>query len=204
MIRVLIADDDPVWRRTLRQAVGQMGYRVEVVHDGLEAWRALRGDDAPPLAVLNWEMPGMDGVEVCQRVRELSVDCVTYTILLTAKDAKEDVVSGLLAGADDYITKPFHLDEFRARIQVGERIIGLQSQLARRVADLEESLSQVKRLHGLLPICTYCKKIRNDKDYWQAVESYITQHTEAHFSHGICPDCRVRHVQPLLETLPSP
>jgi sigma-B regulation protein RsbU (phosphoserine phosphatase) len=107
----------------------------------------------------------------------------------------------LEAGADDYLTKPFDPQELRARIKVGERILGLQTSLAERVTELEDALSRVKQLQGLLPICSYCKKIRDDQNYWEQVESYISKHTEAQFSHGICPDCYAQFVTPDIERL---
>ena len=105
------------------------------------------------------------------------------------------------AGADDYITKPFDRDELRARLEVGRRIVELQRSLARRVQQLEEALARVKQLQGLLPICSYCKKIRDDRNYWQQLESYLSDHSEAQFSHGICPDCYEKIVKPDLECL---
>jgi response regulator RpfG family c-di-GMP phosphodiesterase len=110
-------------------------------------------------------------------------------VLLTALRSGADVVSGLDAGADDYVTKPFDLEELRARIHVGVRVITLQDKLAQRVAELQAALANVKQLHGLLPICSYCKRIRGDDQYWQQVESYIAARSDAQFSHGICPAC---------------
>src|SRR5207237_6416573 len=99
------------------------------------------------------------------------------------------IVTGLTAGADDYIVKPFQRDELHARVRVGERLLELQATLADRVKELEAALARVKLLHGLLPICSYCKKVRDDQNYWQQVESYISAHSGVQFSHGICPGC---------------
>lgn len=197
-MRVLIAEDDPVSSRMLHHSLENWGYHVEAVPDGVSAWQALRRDDAPPLAILNWMMPGMDGPKICRKVRESLGPRAVYIILLTARNRVEDVVDGLLAGADDYVAKPFDAEELRARVQVGERIVGLQSQLTERVIQLENAMSQVKRLQGLLPICSYCKKIRDDKDYWQAVDTYIASHSDAYFGHSICPDCHDQYIKPLI------
>ncbi len=200
-MKVLIAEDDPVSRRMLEAALQKWGFEVVVAADGQEAWRALEGEGAAELAILDWMMPGMDGVEVCRKVRARSAHSSLYVILLTTRGSRGDVVAGLEAGADDYVTKPFDQGELHARVQVGVRVLGLQRTLSNRVQELEEALARVKRLQGLLPICTYCKKIRNDRNYWQQVESYIGEHTEAEFSHGICPDCYEKYAKPEIAKL---
>jgi CheY-like chemotaxis protein len=162
---------------------------VAAACDGREAWEILIGPTAPKLAILDWLMPGLEGAELCRRVRARPSAEPPYLILLTSRDSKSDVVAGLEAGASDYITKPFDREELRARVEVGRKVVELQASLSARVRELEEALAHVKQLRGLLPICCYCKKVRNDSNYWQQVESYISDHTEARFSHGICPDC---------------
>jgi sigma-B regulation protein RsbU (phosphoserine phosphatase) len=191
-MRVLIADDDEVSLGLIEHSLGEWGYEVIAVADGAAAWAVLDGPEAPLLAILDWLMPGMDGVEVCARVRARATPdspCSPYLVLLTIKSGKSDVVAGLEAGADDYLSKPFDRDELRARIQAGRRIVELQQSLAARVTELGDALAQVKHLRGLLPICSYCKKIRNDTNYWQQIEAYITEHSDAKFSHSICPEC---------------
>jgi sigma-B regulation protein RsbU (phosphoserine phosphatase) len=200
-VRILIAEDDRVSRRVLEATLTKWGYDVIVTCDGDEAWRELRSKGAPKLAILDWMMPEIDGVEVCRKVRETPRSQPTYIILLTARGRKEDIVAGLQAGADDYVTKPFDREELRARVQVGVRIVELQMSLADRVRELEDAISQIKQLQGLLPICSYCKKIRDDQNYWQQVETYITGHSEAQFSHGVCPDCYEKYVKPELMEL---
>lgn len=197
-MRILIADDDAVSRMVLQAALRSWGHEVAVVNDGDAAWEHLRGDDPAPIAILDWIMPGIVGPELCRRARELSRAVPSYLILLTARGATSDVVVGLDSGADDYITKPFDPAELRSRLKVGERIIGLQARLAERVRELETALGQVKQLKGLLPICSYCKKVRGDSDYWLKVESYVAAHTEARFTHGVCPTCWEEVVVPEL------
>ena len=200
-MKVLIAEDDTVSRRLLEATLMRWGYEVVVASDGVEAWEALQGDDAPSLAILDWMMPGMDGLELCRRIRKMPNSTPPYLILLTAKGRRADLVTGLEAGANDYVTKPFNREELRARVQVGVRMVELQQNLADRVKALEEALARVKQLQGLLPICSYCKKIRDDQNYWQQVESYIAEHSQAQFSHSICPDCYEKLVKPELDQL---
>lgn len=196
-MRILIAEDSVVPRRILQTTLTGWGHEVVVTTDGSQAWAALQEARAPKLAVLDWVMPGLDGPEVCAKLRALLTHEPTYVILLTGRDAKEDVVTGLRAGANDYVTKPFDPEELRARIRVGEQMVELQAELASRVRELEEALDQVKRLRRLLPMCCYCKKIRDDRDYWQQVDEYLIEHSEVRFSHGICPGCLDRELQAL-------
>jgi diguanylate cyclase (GGDEF)-like protein len=128
-MRVLIADDDPVARRLLELTLTKWGYQVVPVASGLEAIQALQAADAPGLAVLDWEMPGIEGIEVCRRSRKLAEGRYTYIILLTARDRKQDIVEGLQAGADDYICKPFDTYELQARVRAAGRIVELQDEL---------------------------------------------------------------------------
>ncbi len=196
--RVLIAEDDPVSCRVLERTLRGWGHEVVVTRTGAEAWEALQDDAAPRLAVLDWMMPGLEGPEVCRRVRALARPIPTYLILLTARGDTDDVVAGLDSGADDYVTKPFDRNELRSRVRVGERVLALQQGLAERIEQLEEALGQVKELSGLLPICCYCKAVRDDHNYWHRVETYITAHSSAKFTHGICPGCWVDVVEPEL------
>jgi two-component system, cell cycle response regulator len=126
---VLIAEDDPIFRRVLQSWFKKWGYQVTAAGNGLEAWNALQIDGAPQLAVLDWMMPEMDGLELCRRIRGQSDGPYRYVLLLTAKDDRQDVVAGLDAGADDYLTKPFDADELRARVRAGKRILELQRAL---------------------------------------------------------------------------
>ena len=188
-MRALIADDDRIATEILSNALQRMNIVVDVAHDGGTAWDRLIAGDAPSLAVIDWMMPTVDGLELCRRIRQDPALSHMYVVLLTGRDDRKDVVAGLDAGADDYIVKPFDPDELRARVQVGIRVLTLQERLADRVAELQDALTSVKRLQGLLPICSYCKRIRGDDQYWQQVDSYIVEHSDAQFTHGICPPC---------------
>lgn len=128
-MRILIADDDPVSCRLLDGLLRKWGYQVLVAHNGTEAWEMLQADQAPRIALLDWMMPGLDGLEICRRVRARSSQAYVYVMLLTANDKVGNLVEGLESGADDYLTKPFHPQELRARLRVGLRILDLESGL---------------------------------------------------------------------------
>jgi len=198
-MKILIAEDNPVSRRVLEATLEKFGHQVMVADDGAQAWTALQRADAPSLAILDWMMPGLDGVEICRRVREIPTSTPPYIILLTAKSERGDVVAGLDAGANDYLTKPFDRAELRARVQVGVQVLELEKNLADRVSELEDALAQVKQLQALLPICSYCKNIRDEQNYWQQLDSYLMEHSDVMFSHGICPDCYQKVVQPQID-----
>jgi len=187
--RVLVAEDHYVSRHLLERNLMNWGFSVVTAEDGEAALGILEGDDAPPLAIVDWMMPKMDGLEVCSRVRQRLNRPYVYLVLLTAKSQKEEIAAGLEAGADDYVIKPFDPDELRARLTVGQRVVALERALAKQVHDLEAALADVRKLKGLLPICMYCKSVRDDKDYWHQIEEFIHTETGTDFSHGICPTC---------------
>jgi phosphoserine phosphatase RsbU/P len=198
-VRILIAEDEPVSRRLLQSVLTKWGYDVVVTSDGTQAWEALQQENPPLLVILDWMMPGLNGPQICRMARHLPKTQSTYIILLTAKGEKDDIVRGLAAGANDYVTKPFDSEELQARVQVGVRMVELQLRLETHVKELQEALSHVNQLQGIIPICCNCKKIRDDQNYWQRVEHYIARNAEAQFSHGICPDCYVQVFRPQLE-----
>jgi two-component system cell cycle response regulator len=128
-VKILVADDEGATRLKLETLLAKLGYEVILAHDGAEAWEVLQREDAPTLAIIDWIMPGIDGVEVCRRVRMSGKRPYVYLIMLTVKDEKQDLVAGMEAGADDYLSKPFDLDELRVRLRAGERILALQDEL---------------------------------------------------------------------------
>lgn len=200
MPRVLIADDDLVHCKMLAKMLTPLGLDIEIHHDGEAAYASLLANP-PHVAILDWNMPGVDGVEICRRLRAQTKKAPTYVLMLTGREDIADLVLALEAGADDYLAKPAQKDELRARIMNGLRMIDLQLTLARRVQELEEALANVKMLQGLLPICSYCKSVRNDDNYWQKVEAYFAEHADVRFSHGICPGCFESIVEPQLRAL---
>jgi DNA-binding response OmpR family regulator len=202
-MKVLIAEDDLTSRNVLSAILKKEGCEVQATVNGVQALEAMRQPDAPKLAILDWMMPEMDGVEVCRQLSANKAEQPPYLIILTTRDKKEDIVAGLAAGANDYLTKPFSVAELRARIGVGRRMLEVQAQLASTIAELREAANHIKTLRGIVPICAKCKKIRDDKGYWERVEVYVARHSEAQFSHGLCPDC-MQALYPGLELKPRP
>ena len=194
-MKILVVEDEPVSRSLLSAALRVKMVDYVAVGDGEAAWDILQQDFDIKLVLLDWVLPGIDGLEVCRRSRTLPGNLSPYIIMLTGNDRKEDVVQGLEAGADDYITKPFDRAELFARINVGLRMQSLQQSLNDRVKELEAALIQVNELQGLVPICAYCKKVRDDKNFWQQVETYVSDRSAARFSHGICPDCKSKMME---------
>jgi DNA-binding response OmpR family regulator len=192
-MKVLIAEDDATTNTMLESILTKWGYDVVCAHDGEEAWEKLQQPDSPKLVILDRMMPKMDGLEVCRRIREKDPLNLTYVIHLTTLSGKNDIVDGLRAGANDYVTKPFNNEELRARMAVGAKMVGLQVDLADKVEALVKALAHIKQLQGVLPICAYCHKIRDDKEVWQKLEAYVEDHSDARFSHSYCPECLDKH-----------
>jgi sigma-B regulation protein RsbU (phosphoserine phosphatase) len=185
-MKVLIVDDDTVTRLLLVATLRKLGYEPITARNGREAWQIFQNDTFPIL-ISDWMMPELDGLELCRLVRAENRTRYTYIILLTMLGGKGCFLEGMRAGADDFITKPFDEDQLAARLHVAQRIVNLQR--------------EIKQLQGLLPICSYCKKIRDDREQWQQLEHYIASRTDAVFSHGICNECYARYVQPQLTAL---
>jgi sigma-B regulation protein RsbU (phosphoserine phosphatase) len=183
-MNILIAEDEAVSRNILRSVLEAAGYRVTAAANGLEALDAWRIAESR-VVISDWLMPELDGLDLCRRIREARQDRYTYYILLTGRSGKDSYLTAMDAGIDDFITKPVDADELKARLRVAERILGLRE--------------RIDALEGLLPICSYCKRIRDDKQTWNALEGYIEQRSGAEFSHGVCPDCYRKHLEPGLE-----
>lgn len=174
-MKILIAEDDPVAAEILQMALESFGHDVTRASNGLEAWTAF---DREPvrLVVSDWMMPGVDGLCFCQNIRSRPKTPYTYFILLTSQETKrENYDLATAAGVDDFLSKPLDQPTIRMRVRVAERILRFTS--------------EVGQLQDLIPICAYCRKIRNDGNYWQLVETYIKEQTGSNFTHGICPTC---------------
>ena len=186
-MKILAVEDDPVARAVLRQALRRLGHETVEAADGEAAWAVLQNESFR-VVVSDWMMPRSDGLELCRRVRGRMGAEYQYFILLTSRDATaENQTEAADAGVDDFLTKPLDFPELWTRLRVAERIL--------------RYTTQVRQLEEMLPICSYCKKIRDDKNYWQQIEGYISDRTGSDFSHSVCPDCYQRVVIPELEKM---
>ncbi len=192
-MKVLVAEGDNTSMVLLAETLRRWGYDVVTACDGKAAWQSLSEHNGPLLAIIDTDLSQMAGLEICRQLRKTPTTTPVYVLLLATKGTKEDVVAGLEAGANDYVVRPFDYDELRARLAVGRQVVELQKTLATRIKELEDAVAHIKHLHGVLPICCICKRIRDDEGAWNELESYITQHSDAGFSHGICPECRIEH-----------
>ena len=191
---ILIADDTPENLRLLSEMLETQGYRVRAVTSGKRALGSVQAA-LPDLILLDIMMPDMNGYEVAHELQKDQRTNHVPIIFISALSDIKDKVNAFTAGGVDYISKPFQLEEVLARVETHLKLRALQRQLEQRVQELEQALKQVRLLSGLLPICANCKKIRDDQGYWHQVEVYIRDHSEANFSHGLCPDC-VRELYP--------
>ncbi|BET66551.1 hypothetical protein ASA1KI_14690 [Opitutales bacterium ASA1] len=186
-LKILVAEDELVTRKLIEKFLENQGFRVRSFANGADAWSYFQSHPVN-VVVSDWMMPDMDGLDLCRKVRAVSRDEYTYFILLTAMSRSHDNLHAAVdAGVDDFLPKPINPDDMWMRLRVAERIIGFAS--------------QVRALEQLIPICSYCKKVRNDSNLWQAVDSYLSQQTGRDLSHSICPECLERVFKEEVEEL---
>jgi DNA-binding response OmpR family regulator len=194
-MKILIAEDDPVSVKILQFTLQHWGHEVICTASGEEAWEHF---DRDPVRVIvsDWMMPGLDGLALCQKVRDRAKTDYTYFILLTAiNTGRDNLRKAMDTGIDDFLTKPLDREGIFKRLRVAERIL--------------QFTTEIKALKELIPICMYCKRVRDDSDYWQQVETYIHDQTGSNFSHGICPECFNKQInslpgRPALSVAPKP
>ena len=191
-MNILIADDDPTSIILLESLVKKMGFCFSSQINGDLAWKEIK-EKKPEIILLDWNMPGYTGLDLLEIIRSKEYEIQPYVIMITAREKKENIETALNKGADDYITKPFHPGELKARIDAGKRIVKLQQKLFARILDLNNAMSHIKTLQGLLPICMHCHKIRSDQKSWEKIEEYLENHSDVKLSHGICPDCMKKY-----------
>jgi DNA-binding response OmpR family regulator len=186
-MKILIAEDEPLAAKILQNALESLGHEVMAAGHGTAAWEAFDRDPVR-LIVSDWLMPGLDGLDLCRKVRDRKQTPYTYFILLTSQETKpENYDLATEAGVDDFLSKPLDRPTIRMRLRVAERILRFTT--------------QVRQLQELIPICSQCRKVRNDKNYWQGVETYINEQTGSNFTHGICPECTEKYLADLQKLL---
>ena len=175
-MKILVAEDDAVSRFALLTRLKRMGHEVVACEDGREAWHAFL-NERPKIVLTDWMMPELNGLEFVGRIRAERRLQYTYIIMLTALGGKESFLQGMRAGVDDFVTKPVDNGGLEARLRVAERVLSLQR--------------QASDLRGLLPICMYCKKIRDEENHWHPLETYVGGRTELSFEQALCPQCKI-------------
>lgn len=185
-MKVLSVEDDPVSQMVLEATIKSLGHEVVLAADGEEAWAAL-SDPTLHAVVCDWWIPGIDGLDLCRRVRARGGDYVYFALITNQSASGENLDAAFAAGVDDFLAKPLDLRELKLRLHVAARILGFTA--------------QVQQLESYLPICAYCKKIRDDKNYWEQIETYVAARTGTRFSHGICPDCYQHITVPQMKKL---
>jgi len=185
-MRILIIEDDPVASAVLQASLRSLGHEFTVAVNGDEGWTRFSADPRR-VVISDWMLPGIDGLELCRRIRRRGGD-YTYFILLSSQTTSPDNLDqATAAGVDDFLTKPAKPAELKARLHVADRIL--------------HYATQVQQLESFIPICSYCKKVRDDKNYWNQIESYINSRTGSSFSHGVCPDCYTDVLVPQMKAI---
>lgn len=185
-MKVLAIEDQPMAALQLTAALRALGHEPEGARDGMAAWEQLQQRPFR-VVVSDWRMPGIDGLDLCRMIRQRGGDYVYFILISAAGVTRETREAALQAGVDDFLAKPIDPDELGMRLHVAERILGFTA--------------QVKQLESFLPICGYCKKVRDDKKYWKEIEAYMSERDGTRFSHGVCPNCYDRVVVPQLKKL---
>ena len=173
-MKILIVEDNAVSAAVLEAALVKLGHQPTRAADGILGWDAFQCDPVR-VVVSDWLMPGMDGLDLCKRIRAHGAEYVYFILLSAQESSGGNLEQAIEAGVDDFLHKPVKIDELRMRLHVAARIFNYST--------------QVQQLESFIPLCSYCKKVRDDKNYWSQIESYINTRTGSQFSHGVCPDC---------------
>ena len=186
-MKILVVDDEPTALLVFQSALQSLHYEVVSATDGEKAWEALAADRTLRVVLCDWLLPRLDGLGLCRRVREHREDYISFILITQLQSSDENIEEALAAGVDAFLTKPLAIHQLRLCLHVAERILGFTS--------------EIRQLQEFLPICSYCKKIRDDHNYWQQLEAYFEKNSGTHFSHGVCPECYQKYVLPELESL---
>lgn len=186
---ILIIDDDPNLRKTLADILRLKGYETVSAANGTDALTLLR-ENPVNLALIDIGLPDISGVEVLKRIKADYPS--TEAIILTGNATLDSAIEAANSGAFSYLVKPYDIEQLMLNIRRAIEKLQTEADRVRLILELRAALAKVKQLEGIIPICSYCKKIRDDQESWQQLESYITEHSEALFSHGICPECFIK------------
>lgn len=185
-MKILIVEDDLIAGTALDAALRAIGHEVTLAATGEAGWEIVQRNEHR-LVISDWKLPGMDGLELCRRVRERGGDYIYFILLSNQSTTEGNLDQATTAGVDDFLTKPARLPELKARLHVAARLLNY--------------VTQVQQLESFIPICSYCKSVRDDKNYWNRIESYINERTGSTFSHSVCPDCYDKVMVPQLREL---
>lgn len=185
-MKILIVEDDPIAAAVLEAALKALGHETAISPDGREGWKYFL-DTPVRLVISDWMMPELDGLELCKRIRAKGGDYTYFILLSNSANRAENLDRAMESGVDDFLAKPVTQQELRGRLRVAERILGYAT--------------QVRQLQQIIPICGYCRKLRDDQNYWSQVEDYLGKQTGSEFSHGVCPDCYDRVLVPQMQKL---
>ena len=185
-MKILIIEDDPIACAVLQGLLHALGHEFTVAVNGEEGWTKFSAEPHR-LVISDWILPGIDGLELCRRIRTRGGDYTYFILLSTQTTSPGNLDQATAAGVDDFLTKPAKLAELKARLHVADRILNYAT--------------QVQQLESFIPICSYCKKVRDDKNYWNQIESYINTRTGSTFSHGVCPDCYTEVIVPQMKAI---
>lgn len=182
-MKILAVEDDPIARIVLESTLRKIGFSPKAATGGMEARKMLL-ETRPQVIVSDWYMPDMDGLELCRQIRRMPGPYIYFILITSASADHTNREEAMAAGVDEFLTKPIDEFELRVRLRGAQRIM--------------EYIDRVTKLESVLPICSYCKKIRNDSNYWQQIESYVAKRTGTMFSHSVCPSCFEEKVKPQL------
>ncbi len=186
-MKVLLLESDPISRLYMEASLATLGLVSEIAESADDARSIIASSPEIRLIVCDLSIPGSSGLELCRWVRARKVEYVYFILYLPADASKENEDAAIEAGVDDFLQKPVNLRELRIRLHVASRIL--------------DSAAHIRELQGLVPICSYCKSVRNDEDYWQRIEQYISARTGSEFTHSVCPSCYTEHIIPQLEAM---
>lgn len=185
-MKILAVEDDPVALTVLEDVLISLGHEVILASDGETAWKRLH-EDGFRIVVCDWNMPELDGLGLCKRIRSEPGDYVYFILLTSAEATTKHRDIAMSAGVDDFLTKPVDAEDIKMRLYVAQRIL--------------QYTTHIRKLEALIPICSYCKNVRDDQSYWKRIESYLAEKTGADCSHSVCPDCYKKYVVPQFEEL---